>query len=268
MIVIAEKISNALSGIGVPEQYIGSGIIKFVLLAVFVAIIISVFKNIKRKINRSIYRAKRQIFGGSGYIGSSIENQLFHEVSRNIPDIISGIKEAQEIPEIKSVGGMTSIYLKKISSDFPDFHSPDAEDDIKTFIVEYLNIVYRNQEGFVKSGINNNLIINLNKRDKSVINNIKFNGISIYGYTKTLDYATITYRVSVGYNTDSGRKEERYELKYTYRLKENNLDTKSMRCSNCGGSLETAVDGVCPYCGTVFVKDTIMNWIVSDIRSC
>lgn len=268
MIAIAEKISNMLSGIGIPEQYIGPGIIKVVLLAVLVTVIISIFKNIKRKINRSIYRAKRKIFSGSGYIGSSIENQVFHEISRNIPNVISGIKEAQETPEIKSVGGMTSMYLKQINSDFPEFHSPDAEDDIKTFIIEYLNIVYRNQENFVKSGVNDNLIINLNKRDKSAIRNIKFNGISIYGYTKTLDYATITYRVSVGYNTNSGRKEERYELKYTYRLKENNLNTKSMRCSNCGGSLETAVDGVCPYCGTVFIKDTIMNWIVSDIRSC
>lgn len=51
MIAIAEKISNMLSGIGIPEQYVGPGIIKVVLLAVFVAVVISIFKNIKRKVN-------------------------------------------------------------------------------------------------------------------------------------------------------------------------------------------------------------------------
>ena len=167
-------------------------------------------------------------------------------------------------PEKKSIGGATSTLLPQIEKDFPDFHNPDAEEAIKTFIIEYINIKHGTQQSFQKSKIDKNINYNIQKTASSTISNIIFNRIAIYDYKKTNDYATITYKVSVGFDRNGKRIETRYELDYTLQLKEDEIHTKTMTCDNCGGPLST-IDTVCPFCSVKIIKDTIMNWVVMRI---
>lgn len=224
------------------------GLIILLLLILGGVIII---RKIIKKINRTVKRSLNQI---------STVKQTINDISN-----LSKIVATEEAAAPKSVGGATSMYLKKIINDFPGFHNQDAEAAIKTFIIEYLNIKYNNQSEFKKSNVNNNILLNINKENKQNISNIKFNGIAIYNYDKTADYATITYRCSFGYDLNNHRQEVRYDIDYTLQLFDNNIAQKAMKCSNCGGTLSTKNGNECPYCGTKVIMDTIMNWYITEV---
>jgi rubrerythrin len=173
--------------------------------------------------------------------------------------------EDVEMSTPKADGGATKMFLEQIEKDIKDFHAPDAENAIKTFIIEFLNIQYSNQNKFEKSKTNDNILLNINKQPKASITNIVFNGTAIYNYKKTRDYKTITYRVSVGYDVNGKRIETRYEIDYTLQLLDNKIATKSLKCPNCGGEYKSINDSTCPFCGVGIIKDTIMNWFVTEI---
>lgn len=208
--------------------------------------IIIVIKNIKRKIRC----LKSKIISPVTLVHTA--KQMCDKIENNQP-------------EIKSIGGATSTLLPQIEKDFPDFHNPDAQEVIKTFLIEYINIKYGVQQGFIKSKVDKHIDYNIHKTKIANVSNITFNRISIYNYKKTNDYATITYKASLGYDCDGDRIESRYELDYTLQLKDDEINMKALICDNCGGSLST-LDTICPYCDVKIIKDTIMNWIVMRIN--
>lgn len=230
-------------------------IIVGILLILGIAVVINMIRKVKRKIQ-------------------NFKNKIDNPISAIAPiATIAAVKLAQEAknggfddiaPEVKSIGGATSTLLPKIQRDFPDFHNPDAEEAIKTFVIEYLNIKYGSQQGFIKSKTDKNINYNIQKTTSSTVSNITFNRIAIYDYKKSNDYATITYKVSVGFDRNGKRIETRYELDYTLQLKDDGIHTKTMTCNNCGGPLST-IDTVCPFCDVKIIKDTIMNWMVMKI---
>lgn len=169
-------------------------------------------------------------------------------------------------PEIKSVGGSNAMYLPRIQKDFPEFHLSDAELAISAFIDEYLRFKYKNIDKFSESYLDPLLDNTINKLEFANISDIIINKISIFSYIKTEDYATIIFNVSVGYNQDDIRKETRYEVDYTFKLKENNIKSKALSCPNCNGKLPDSSVKVCPYCGAKVIMDTIMSWQFSRIK--
>lgn len=184
-----------------------------------------------------------------------------------VREFSKAIQEAQnEGPQVKSIGGSTKMYLDRIHKDFPDFHSPDAENAVKTFVNEYINIKYGTQKDFVKSKIDGNVLIDTSKESSASISNIIINAIAIYDYTKTRDYATVTYKVSVGYDKNGSRVETRYEVNYTLQLYKDDIAMASMVCPNCGGTYDSTADAVCPYCDAPIIKDTVMTWVVTAIK--
>lgn len=181
-------------------------------------------------------------------------------------EVINSIAEGMmNNVEPKSVGGSTKIYLKQIMRDFPDYNNEDAENAIKTFVFEYLEIKYGIKNNFVKSRISDKILLTPEKTGNN-ISNIKLNEIAIYRYSKTTNFATITYRCSVGFDNNGNRIETRYEVDYTLQLAEDNIASLSMKCENCGGVLSSTDELVCPYCGAAIIKDTILNWFITEIK--
>lgn len=170
-----------------------------------------------------------------------------------------------DTPTIRSTGGATKVHLSEINKDFKDFHEEDADTDIQTFILEYLKIKYCGQNEFEKANVSKRVLINFGDKTKSQLTQIKINGISIYDYKKSLNSATILYRVSVGFDLNGKRNEKLYEVEYTLQLRDNYDALTFIKCSNCGATLDEA-DGVCKYCGAKHYRDTISNWVVTDIR--
>ena len=89
--------------------------------------------------------------------------------------------------------------------------------------------------------------------------------MSIADYQKSLNSATLRYRVSVGFDLDERRNEKLYEVEYTLQLRDEYGEQKFLTCQNCGAPLEEA-SGQCKYCGMKHLRDTISNWVVTDYK--
>ena len=217
---------------------------------VIVAIVVGA---IVAKIIKGIKRATRQV----------------KAVVRDVSSIARTVKQvadaAEEIPTIKSIGGATAVFLPTIQRDFPDFHNSSAESDIRTFVTEYINIAYGELDNFKTSSISSVVELKPNKVKTGSVTNIVFNKIAIYDYKKTKEYATIQYRVSVGFDLDGKRIETRYVVGYTYQLENESIATAQVKCTVCGAPIENLSLGKCPYCDAAFIKDTIMSWDITSV---
>lgn len=165
----------------------------------------------------------------------------------------------------KPIGGATQKLLKRIHEDFPEYHAQDAENAIKTFIMEYINICFGHQKEFEKSRTTEKTKLNIDKKATGYIKDIVFNGIAIYKYDKSIDYATVTYQCSVGFDFYRERVEKKYEIEYTLHLVRDDIPMKVLRCPECGGEYNSTRDKFCPYCGSEIIKDTILNWYITEI---
>ena len=185
-----------------------------------------------------------------------------------LSDLAYMLKLAREQPrtvEPKTVFGATPIYLPQVEKDFPDFHNYEAIAAVKTLIYEYLAIKYEGQFDFKKSVVAPNLITMVDKQLGHTANNESVHQVAMSKYEKTKEYATITYQASVGYLLDGEQVEERYAVEYTLKLRENDIEQKTLICPQCGGAYESTKQTVCPYCGSGIIRDTIMSWRFTSI---
>ena len=231
-----------------------SGIIKWILIIVVVIVGVLWIKKLVKNTKRAIRRTVRQV------------TQPLNNTMNTMHLINEMAKAAEEMPDPKSVGGMTSIYLKEIHKDYPEYHNSDAENEIRDFLNEYLEVKYSGKTEFTKYNKSDKINIYVDKQPKGSLTGIRHNGIAIYNYKKTREYATVTYRASVGFNYNSKRIETRYEVDYTIQLIDDNITSVSLKCPNCGGTYSSLRDTECPYCGAGIIRDTIMNWSITNCK--
>lgn len=195
-----------------------------------------------------------------------VTNKAIEVLAPHVDDIVEGVLDAalNKAPDVRTTGGATAMNLEKIQKDFHDFHSSDAEGAIMTFIMEYLAIKYSGQENFEKANVSEKLKLNLGPKSISRVSDIKINQIAISNYLKSQNSATITYRVSVGFNMGGSRREKLYEVLYTLQLRDEFEEAKFLKCSVCDAPLE-ATSGECKYCGTKHIRDTIEHWVVTGV---
>lgn len=199
----------------------------------------------------------------------SLANSQLFSTAKDVANAFHEMKNMSDegaFEEPKSVGGATQVFLSKIKKDFPQYHNDDAESEIKSVLQSYLYYKYGESDKFDSSLINPEVFRDLKKEYKESISAIKFNSIAIYGYEKSKEYATILYKCSVGFNMSDRRIETRFSIKYTNQLSEHSIASAGMKCPNCGAALSTTEQGNCPYCGVRVIKDTIMNWAITDIQ--
>ncbi len=180
--------------------------------------------------------------------------------------VVNAISEGAKTPDPKSVSGATDVYLKKIMKDFGNFSKNDAEIAIKDFIKQYLAIRFEGKTEF--DGINVGKEIRpktLGDSKSHTVRNIVYNKITIAGYEKQEEYATINYQISCGYDLDGERVETRYKVSYSLRFRENGENAVSYICPNCNAEISSDNTGECQYCGAKIVMDTIYTWYISSI---
>jgi DNA-directed RNA polymerase subunit RPC12/RpoP len=236
--------------------------ILFIIFIIFCAIIsiviIGALFTIIKKVVRGIRSAKRNI----EVIGNTIST-----IGNIAQKVHADMENAEITPEEKTIGGATKIYLPMILKDFPDFHNPDAESDIKSVLKDYINCVHSGKQIFDNNAINKNVLKRIIPKERGSVSNINFHRVEIYNYQKSIDYATITYRASFGYRLNNKQVETRYEIYYTLQLSDQGIASKALKCKNCNAPLNmTTNTTVCPYCEAKIIRDTIMNWVVSDIK--
>ena len=231
---------------------IGSFIAKnswIIWLIVIAAAVIAIVGIIRRKISS----AASSLFGGLKMSDLSYA--------------IKSAREAETNPSPRTVFGATSIYLPQILKDFPDFHESDAVSAVKRLILEYLSIKYEGKESFTDSVTEPGLERMADTaKAKGNVTGEKVHAVAISKYEKTKEYATITYQASVGYSLDGKPFEERYAIQYSLKLRENDIEQKTLICPQCGGAYDSTSQTVCPYCGSGIIRDTIMSWRFTSIE--
>lgn len=255
-------------------------VVFFVAIIIF-ASVISIFRKITRGI-RSTKRNIMKISNAVSDIGDIAEiisdgarvtktvtrvTKVSKQYNGNVPkEIIDAFEQGFE-PQKKTVGGATNVYLPIIQKDFPEYHNSNAESDIKSVMRDYIRCIHSGKTTFESKSINANVVSNIIPKENGKVTNLVFHQIAIYNYQKTLDYATVVYRISFGYKLNDTPIETRYEIHYTLQLREQGVASKSLRCTNCNAPLDEITHmTVCPYCEAKIVRDTILNWVVSDIR--
>lgn len=185
----------------------------------------------------------------------------------------SAIKKAREEnptlqpkPQKKIISGATQMYIPRILNDFPDFHNPHAESDIKSVLREYIYSIHNGKTSLNCEGIDTTVFDRIIPKDDGNVTDIIFHQIEIHNYQKSNNYATIFYQIAFGYLLNGIQKEVLYEVHYTLQVQGYDA-TEMMKCTNCGAPIETnSMVTRCKYCDAQIGKDTISSWIVSDIR--
>lgn len=236
------------------------GIWKLVFLLIIIVIIGVVYTYIKK----SIVRAKNRFMQKAENAVMKQASDLMGPYAREITQgIVEAIKD--DTPSVRTTGGATSVYLAKVQQDFKDFHREDANTDVQTFVLEFLQIKYNGQADFEKAKVSDRVIIPIGDKISATLTNIKINNMAIGDYQKSLNSATLKYRVSVGFNINGERKEKLYEIEYTLQLRNEYDSMALLQCKSCGAPIRES-DGICPYCGTKHLRDTIENWVVTDVK--
>lgn len=200
------------------------------------------------------------------HVERQVANKAIEVLAPHVDNIVEGVLDAvvNTAPAVKSTGGATQSILAKIQTDFHDFHSSDAQLAIQTFILEYLDVKYQNKSQFEQSNVADDLMMRIGPKATSRLSDIKINQIAISDYKKSLHSATITYRVSIGFNLGGNRREKLYEVLYTLRLRDEYGSKQFLRCEVCDAPL-TETSGECKYCGTKHIRDTVENWLITNV---
>ena len=227
-------------------------IIVLVLILVIIGVLYSVYINITKKVKRF----SRDVFGTE--------------------DIVKGLKDVEDERRNKplSISGGNSIYLPRIKTDFPDYHQTTMEEKVKHFILVYLKALESKSVSHleeseitntVKESITSKVTDLIDNDEKQRYDNIRFHGISIIGYTKTKELATVKYQIAFEYLGSIRKCQAKYEVDVTYLFEDLSSDSFSLRCNHCGGSLkETST--ICEYCGTLIVRNITKVWVISNFK--
>ncbi|MBQ8626057.1 MAG: hypothetical protein IJ419_07845 [Agathobacter sp.] len=198
--------------------------------------------------------------------GNVVAEEATKALMPHVQDATAKVMDAMLNPDekVRSTGGATSKFMTQIMSDFNDFHADAAESDIQTFVLEYIDIQFGKQSDFQLAKTSDKIKLNVIKK-VGRISDVRVNQIAISNYVKSLNSATITYRVSAGFEMGGSRRERLYEVEYTLQLRDEYGEQQFLQCDVCGAPLEEAT-GHCKYCGTKHIRDTISHWVITDVK--
>lgn len=217
----------------------------------------------------------------------------FSQMAFGTSDIRKGLEQVEREFETtpKSVSAMTSLYLPRITKDFPDFSYPEMKEKAQNCLRGYLlglhnfdvsKLVDGNPELKSKLEQDINILKNADKREH--FDNIRIHQTEISNYTKRNGKCIITFQTSVQYNyyvtgpdgqIIAGKKDVLFQSKYEedliYIQDASLLDTQyeaamGLNCPNCGAPIVGLGKKFCEYCGTGIVEVNVMAWKFGDVR--
>ena len=191
----------------------------------------------------------------------------------------------------KSVSGMTSLYLPKITRDFPDFNYDEMRTKSRNVLCSYLLAINSMNPSLLEDGseelqnhLENKISVLKGAGKREHFKNLKVHRTEIAQYKKAEGRCTITFQSSIQYyhyitddngNVVSGSKDTYFQSKYDVdliyvqdrTLVENEYDhALGLNCPNCGAPISSLGAKSCEYCGTPVIELNIHAWTFSDIR--
>ncbi len=201
--------------------------------------------------------------------------------------------EAEYAVTPKSVSAMTSLFLPRITRDFPEFSYDEMKKKAQNVLTSYLLAVNDFNPGRLSEGnselknkLEHTISLLKNKDQREHFDSIKLHRTEISGYTKKSGRCIITMQTSVQYYhyiTDrdgkviSGSRDTLFQTKYETDLiyiQDRSLvegdvgDGEGLNCPNCGAPITNLGSKFCEYCGSGVVAFNIHVWSFSDVREC
>lgn len=207
-------------------------------------------------------------------------------------DLLKGIQDMNtyDPAKPKSVSAVTSIYLPKISRDFPDFNYDEMKRRAQKVLRSYLEAQQNRSVEYLAEGLDElknklgTIVENLKVQEMHVqYLEPKIHQTEICGYTKNQSRAVITFQASIQYyytkkNANGklvdGSYDELHQTRYNIEcihvqdreLIENAKESAvANNCPNCGAPLAASGTKLCPYCGSGIEEFNIKTWNFSDV---
>jgi predicted lipid-binding transport protein (Tim44 family) len=217
----------------------------------------------------------------------------FSRLAWGTDSVTEGIEKMQEeyASTPKSVSAMTSLYLPKITADFPEFKYDEMKGRAENVLVSYLMGKDKEDASLLKDGnqelkdkLQSEIEMNRAAGIREHFESVEIHRTEIAAYQKKQGRCIITFQASVqyyGYSSDrdgkvtKGNKSRLTQSKYNIHLiyiQDRNLVEEErdfglgLNCPNCGAPISGLGAKVCEYCGTPVLELNIKVWTFSDVR--
>lgn len=250
------------------KAWIIAVIIALVLLLVLIGVLFYAFQKIRSRIRYYC----RMLFGTNTVSGGIRKMEA----------------EYSETP--KSVSAATSLYLPKITKDFPEFHYEEARERAENVLISYLRSVDSYNCGLLTEGSNElkdklmqKIQMLKSEGTKEHFQNIKIHRTEIAQYRKTKGRCSIVFQSAMesvhfaekGGSIIRGRNDRREQSKYNVEMiyiqdreQIENLGDRglALNCPNCGAPIQSIGMKTCQYCDSPVMEFNICTWNFSDVR--
>lgn len=249
-------------------KMIGTIIVLVLLLAIILAIYIAVYR-IREKI-----RSFSRMAWGTDSLSKGVEKMKLEYASTP-----------------KSVSAMTSLYLPKITKDFPEFKYDEMKQRAENVLTYYLMGIDRENASLLKDGnrqlkdkLQAEIAMRKSAGQREHFRSIDIHRTEISSYQKKQGRCIITFQSAVQYfhgisQRDSGKSENidklptqsKYDIDLIYVQDESVVEDErdyglGLNCPNCGAPISMLGAKVCEYCGTPVVELNLHVWSFSDVR--
>ncbi len=227
------------------------------------------------------------VIGGVGY--AMIRLKSF---TRDAAFVVSALKEgledqAAEIEHTpKSVNGMTSLCLPRITKDFPAFNWYEFKQKAENMLKSALQAISNGDISLLtdasldlRNQVSLQIAANRDNGMREVFQNIEVHQTEIATYRKQGGTCVITLQTSVGYihyiedhgEVTEGSKTVKYQTRYNIELQYIQDTTKidtgetaiGTTCPNCGAPITSIGQKACEYCGLAVTEININTWALN-----
>jgi len=221
--------------------------------------------------------------------------QRFQQFTSNASFAINALKTglADQVDEIentpKSLNGMTSLCLPRITKDFPAFNWYEFRQKSENMLASaFLAITRNNLSDLLGASpdlcnqISLILTSNLEQGLSEVFEDVKIHQTEIATYQKQNGTCVITLQTAVGYRhfveksgeIIEGSKDKTEQARYSVELQyiqdvEQIADGETaigVTCPNCGAPITSIGQKKCPYCGLAVTEINVNTWALNRYK--
>lgn len=219
--------------------------------------------------------------------------QGFSRLAWGTDSVSDGIKKMKREYSTtpKSVSAMTSLYLPKITADFPEFKYDEAKKRAENVLTYYLLAIEKEKPELLedanrqlKDKLEAQISMLKNAGQREYYHSIDIHRTEISAYQKKKGRCIITFQTAVQYyygltdrngtsieNNDDMLTQSKYDIDMIYVQDETKVEDQrefglGLNCPNCGAPLPGLGAKVCEYCESPVVELNLYVWSFGDVR--
>ena len=211
------------------------------------------------------------------------------EISRQVygnDDLIANLKRQEELYEKtpKSISDGSSIYVPKLSRDFPDFNVDEMKARAENCRREYLLALDTNNASALQDGneeLKEALFLRLNdlnlREIKEHYEGVKIHNTVLNTYNRYGGRCVVRFQCALQYKFWAEQEgkvirgsrdsitQSRYNIDCCYiqdadKVSDIRAAGHALNCPNCGGVITSLGNKTCPYCGAAITEFNIKVW--------